>query len=355
MKTGSGNFFLRALGDLGTVEAVYPTNASTLSLVLDRFSQEFYDLVVVWQLDFAAAPLLIRGQRVVIIPMVDGSAHVSKRYWRTLADGYFLSFSKQMNSYFLGLGFNSRHLQYYPEPLTYSVPTSDNAYYWYRPSGNLGLEKSLIQIDRLYSNYPRKKIWLRISSNDIPEPNLFPGHGQNPSTSLRNKKRFEVLPVEEREDHIEALRESDSFIAPRGAEGIGMTVLEALSTGRPVIARDYPTMNEYIRPEENGYLFQRFPVRPLPSELDFQALGLKAHNLCVEGRSRYLLSEAHTLNSIEQYAKKPRLASGAESVWKKSVHLAGLTIEGLVPRPQGLSSFDTQLKLRRALHYFEGL
>lgn len=51
------------------------------------------------------------------------------------------------------------------------------------------------------------------------------------------------------------IQKSALYFAPRKYEGIGMSFLEAMASGRCVIAPDYPTMNEYIKNGETGYLY----------------------------------------------------------------------------------------------------
>jgi glycosyltransferase involved in cell wall biosynthesis len=51
------------------------------------------------------------------------------------------------------------------------------------------------------------------------------------------------------------LKKSNIYIAPRKIEGIGISFLEAMSLGLVVIAYNYGTMNEYIKHNYNGYLF----------------------------------------------------------------------------------------------------
>ncbi len=59
----------------------------------------------------------------------------------------------------------------------------------------------------------------------------------------------------EREQYFAILERCDLYIAPRKVEGIGQSYLEAMAMGIAVAAFDGPTMNEYIRHGENGYLF----------------------------------------------------------------------------------------------------
>ena len=59
----------------------------------------------------------------------------------------------------------------------------------------------------------------------------------------------------DREEYYKLLSSCNIFIAPRQAEGIGMSFIEALSRGMCVIAPNNSTMNEYIIHGENGLLY----------------------------------------------------------------------------------------------------
>ena len=55
--------------------------------------------------------------------------------------------------------------------------------------------------------------------------------------------------------YLELLKKSNIYIAPRKIEGIGISFLEAMAMGMVVIAYNNGTMNEYIKHDYNGYLF----------------------------------------------------------------------------------------------------
>jgi len=59
---------------------------------------------------------------------------------------------------------------------------------------------------------------------------------------------------ENKSEMIGLMKQAGIYIAPRKAEGIGMSFLEAIAMGKAVIAHDASTMNEYIENGINGYL-----------------------------------------------------------------------------------------------------
>lgn len=57
-------------------------------------------------------------------------------------------------------------------------------------------------------------------------------------------------------DYEQKIKSCDYYVAPRKAEGIGFSFLEAMRFGKVILAYDESTMNEYVQPGENGYLFK---------------------------------------------------------------------------------------------------
>ena len=62
--------------------------------------------------------------------------------------------------------------------------------------------------------------------------------------------------VDARQDYLKYLNQANIFIAPRAAEGVGLSFVEALARGCAVFAYDAPTMNEYITHKADGFLFK---------------------------------------------------------------------------------------------------
>lgn len=56
-------------------------------------------------------------------------------------------------------------------------------------------------------------------------------------------------------EYLELMNNCNVFIAPRKKEGIGMSIVEALSKGMYIIGFNDSTMDEYITDEKIGYLF----------------------------------------------------------------------------------------------------
>lgn len=79
----------------------------------------------------------------------------------------------------------------------------------------------------------------------------------------RWKKEGPVEFLGTKSDVYPFIRDSDVFVLPSWREGTSRSVLEALATGRPIIATDVPGCREPVINDVNGYLV---PVRS-PSAL----------------------------------------------------------------------------------------
>ena len=58
-------------------------------------------------------------------------------------------------------------------------------------------------------------------------------------------------------NYLKLLDKSEIFVAPRKQEGIGISIVEAISKGLYIIGYNDATMNEYIKNDKIGYLFNK--------------------------------------------------------------------------------------------------
>jgi glycosyltransferase involved in cell wall biosynthesis len=77
----------------------------------------------------------------------------------------------------------------------------------------------------------------------------------------------QIIGETSRQAYFNIASEANIYIAPRSVEGVGLTFIEALSRGSAVVAYNGPTMNEYIRHKENGYLCSNVYAARWPSRL----------------------------------------------------------------------------------------
>ena len=70
------------------------------------------------------------------------------------------------------------------------------------------------------------------------------------------RKRVRVVPFVKRSDMPALYAEHDIFVFPSLAEGMPLTLLEAMATGMPIVTTDAPGMADLIEDEFNGMLVQ---------------------------------------------------------------------------------------------------
>jgi Glycosyl transferases group 1 len=249
-----------------------------------------HDVVVMFQ---SACPIRAQSFRsvhpnVTYIPMFDqiglgpGSPD-PKVFWKPFRGSKILSFSSAVHTLALGFGMVSRLARYYPDARLSqaSAPNGLHGFFWPRRGAELGWNV----IQRLTAGTQFDSFHLHLAGD--------PGFPQGKLPERAQLERYNVTTstwFERHSDFEEVLSRANLYFAPRLAEGIGQSFLEAMALGQCVVAPDNPTMNEYLVHGVNGLLYD--PNRPRP--LDFSAavdLGLHARAGIEAGRERWLTAE----------------------------------------------------------------
>ena len=253
-RTGSSQFFREFLSTMGTVDTHYIHFNE--KHILRELVEADYDLYILWQLE-PLAPFFIYHQcRVAVVPMYDGCHGLGKGYWRTMRGARSVNFSRAVTDEQVNSGLQALTLHYFPNPAHYSVQSdfSDGrALFWQRrPEHGLTARFADMMLGE------QVKTLHVHNAPDSGEPEKWP------VTSRQSESRWNADP-----QFFNRLMDSHNiFLAPRIAEGIGMAVLEGMARGMLVIAADAPTANEYIKHNQNGYLFPREMINsPAPLQL----------------------------------------------------------------------------------------
>ena len=122
--------------------------------------------------------------------------------------------------------------------------------------------------------------------------------------SLRSKyqKHFTVKITkwfETKKEMYDYRDQSSYYFAPRLSEGIGHSFLEAMASGRCVIAPNKPTMNEYIKHGENGLLYNPKNVKSIGKH-DLIMIKKNALLYCSEGRKQWNKNKMNIFTWIEK-------------------------------------------------------
>ena len=215
------------------------------------------------------------------IPMWDSVRARPDSWWRRLPSALrIVAFSDQIARRARMAGLTTLSLRYGCDPVSVEPATWDNgrvALYWNRTglASPAFIEQfcAALRVDQLlYKNQ------------------LDPGFG--PKALLKFPARIgstqvtEIPHTERRDDYFALIRPANILLAPRAAEGIGMTFLEALARGCAVFACDRPTMNEVIESGVNGVLL---PLETTPA--------LVAGEWRMEHKSRRMLARFGVVGS----------------------------------------------------------
>lgn len=285
----STTFLEQALGSIGatTLVASDCLNEEFYSRLVDSS----YDWYVVTQNDPLVVFLLSNGKRVVCIPMYDGSGGLPIINWLAQRGGVFLNFCQYIHAQTIRAGCESSFIQYYPpcfggtENTRRSTPNNRNLnlFFWERvPSSGMSVRWLCDLVKRW--NIPIDKVHVHlapdpgeISSLEDVEVLRQEMLNRSPKACVTTSKWFA-----DKEQMINKMQESDIYVCPRPAEGIGLGFLEAFAAGCCVLALNRPTMNEYIQNNANGLLIDNLTDTPTCDDVmsikQMGAQALRRHN-----------------------------------------------------------------------------
>lgn len=271
-KTQSTAPFLRLL-ESKAVELLHvePEASNLLELLQARPCQ----CLVFWQIRPQDRLLRALGHaNVTWVPMRDDLRYESKRVRKLSGSSIkLINFCREAHSVFIGRGQSSLAVRYWPQPQPAQERTRrkhPRIFLWDRGQVQWSLLK------RLIGEQPIDSVVLRVAPDPKQEAEM---------PSDEDIQRYRIQVVEgwlEKDDYQALLHGCDVFVAPRWLEGIGMAMLGAMAAGQAVLAPARPTMNEYVVPGRNGWLFD--PEHPAPIDLsDWQAMGQQARRDCETG------------------------------------------------------------------------
>jgi hypothetical protein len=224
-------------------------------------------LVLFQQLPSRAQFVRLHCRNVTWVPMHDGIRYGAVWEGWQPSGMKVLCFCAADREYFSSLGYDTLRVQYCPPPLVDGpAPTNTlSVFFWLRRN-----EIGWPTLKRLLGPARPQRLILRVAPD--------PGHAPElPSEDERRAYSVEVIDGWlDAERYQQLLRECALFMAPRPREGIGQAVLDARALGLVAIAPNAPTMNEYIRHGDNGYLYDL----DAPAAVDFSGLaGVRERSL----------------------------------------------------------------------------
>jgi hypothetical protein len=207
-----------------------------------------YDYVFFFQTLLPFFKLKQIKAKIIWVPMFDGDS-LSGMYWYCLSSIpiKIISFSEYLHEKCLKYNIDSLPLKYYlPPAFNNDIPkTGRHYFFWYRGSLKFSDIKTLIDPQKVDSFVYRS----------APDP-----YFKEEVISEEDIQKYKMQIIRDvnfnsQEKYLELLKKSNIYIAPRKIEGIGLSFLEAMAIGMVVVAYNNGTMNEYIKHDFNGYLF----------------------------------------------------------------------------------------------------
>lgn len=257
-KTNSTEFFRKEVESLGH---------ELVRIVRDSFTLETakeFDRLILFQADDCIPIAVAADKFSLVIPMLDESLARNSGFFRVGGKLQFLSFSPNLNQFLKLSGARSHFVQYWPEPKAQEQKDEFNVFFWERTPVHVSVQDVFRWFKEMNPSFTIRR-------------HLDPGQiSQDPVYSQLNS-RVEILENDwlSHEQYLKILDKASVFVAPRRWEGIGLSSLEALSRGIPVVGLASPTLSEYIENGVTGVLindkFKSIPV------VDFKNL---SENLC---------------------------------------------------------------------------
>ncbi|MDR3666846.1 MAG: glycosyltransferase [Ignavibacteriaceae bacterium] len=207
-----------------------------------------YDYVFFFQTLLPFSKLKQITAKIIWVPMFDGDP-LSDKFWYCLSSLpiKIISFSEYLHKKCLQYNIQSLPLKYYLQPaFSENIPKSGKHYFfWYRGSLRLSDIKGLIDPQNVDSFVYRS----------APDPYFKEEVLSQEDIQNYKLQIIRDVKLDSRGKYLELLKKSNIYFAPRKIEGIGISFLEAIAIGMVVVAYNNGTMNEYIKHEYNGYLF----------------------------------------------------------------------------------------------------
>jgi FkbM family methyltransferase len=271
-RTRSTDFLLDMLQDYYTVERIDDTSWKTGHYPDLSHLDESYAAVVFFQ-SLPPPDVLksIRNPNLVFAPMYDGYGGNTGEWWKEKRRLKLLNFSSTLQKRHQEWGLDACYFQYFPELQPFEPGVGRTAFLWQRTEA--------ISFETVKALFREGEIAVHLHLAPDPEHKVIePTEVDSASYAITTSEWFETSS----ELHA-VLRTKQIYVAPRIAEGIGLSFLEAMSMGKVVVGADSPTMNEYIRNGKTGYLFKVEKPRRL-SLANLDRVQRNTHSYMAAGR-----------------------------------------------------------------------
>ena len=296
-KTKSSQFFIDVLSKKYKMDVFYnETWENGKGLDFSEIEKKEYSAIIFWQL---LPPFnyinKFRCKNLIYVPMYDHSGLWDRSKWTFLRRFKIINFSKTLHEKHKKWGLNSLLVQYFTPLGEFCEGNSDEIFFWQRQTNfNFETLKKLMG-DKIFKVHIHKAL---DPSQEFYQPSKEDEEKYSITYSTWFDSKVQMWNV---------ISKKGIYVAPRPLEGIGMSFLEAMSLGKAVVAIDAPTMNEYIKNGENGYIFDLNNPQPI----DFSNLSevqKNTYKFMKKGQSIWQNSVKEIFEFIEQKPKKPNFS-----------------------------------------------
>ena len=255
-KTKSNDFLINLLSENYEIEIFNFNPEKDSNEKFKELNGKEFDTIILFQIMPSIRMLksTIKFKTAAFFPMYDAVNSLKKPIWNEYRECNIINFSKTLHEKCLEKGLSSYYIQYFPKPQEILDSGDENSIFFWQRRENITthtLEK-LLDVNKI------NKLYL----HNAPDPNnKFIQPSKKWNKKLECSNWFET-----RDEMLIYIQKSALYFAPRDAEGIGMSFLDAMACGRCVIAPDNPTMNEYIKNNFSGILYNLKSPRKLKIE-----------------------------------------------------------------------------------------
>ena len=210
----------------------------------------------------------LNGKKIMWAPMYDGlnkhgvvnftNSIIKKIFWYQMSSlgVKILKFTNKIDESIGNVKLDTLDLKYYVNPDFSNVDTSKkklDIFFWDR--GGIKFED-----------------WIKFfEPKDINEIVYFPipdyGRRKSNIDTYINNKDLNITLIKDnfltKAKFLSLISRCNVFISPRKKEGIGMTIVEAISKGMFVVGYNASTLNEYIREQKTGFLFDEKSINKI--------------------------------------------------------------------------------------------
>jgi glycosyltransferase involved in cell wall biosynthesis len=255
-KTKSSTFFIDIITPHNNIEFFYwdGKKKEDIRQTVENINDSNCDCVIFWQIipSYKLLSLLI-SDNIIFVPMYDACHNWKYFQWYKYGKLRFISFSKTLHDKLSEMGIVSFYIRYMsPLPENFdpkNIRKNNQSVFLWNRNGS-------IQINQVISFISYNQ-WNRFVIHEAPDQQIV-------DNKKNREMNVEALQVEKTAwfnsqlEYIQTISSCDVYISPREYEGIGLSFLEAMRMGLCVVAKNNPTMNEYIEHGINGFLFNTY-------------------------------------------------------------------------------------------------